>query len=121
MLIRRLIPPPTLLCHSYLSSVTYGGLGPAAAGPASRNPPRPSGRARRNAHTEANCIAKEGTPCLTCSEKAVAVAVAVAVAASYVIVPFLPLLCDVRRPRAGYGRPGVTVSSAPAKVALTSV
>ncbi|RCI14337.1 hypothetical protein L249_5978, partial [Ophiocordyceps polyrhachis-furcata BCC 54312] len=32
-----------------------------------------------------------------------------AVAASYVVVPFLPLLCDVRRPRAGYGRPGVTV------------
>ncbi|RCI15062.1 hypothetical protein L249_7119 [Ophiocordyceps polyrhachis-furcata BCC 54312] len=26
-------------------------------------------------------------------------------------------LCDVRRPRAGYGRPGVTVSSAPAKAA----
>ncbi|RCI10614.1 hypothetical protein L249_4469, partial [Ophiocordyceps polyrhachis-furcata BCC 54312] len=26
------------------SSVTYGGLGPAAAGPASRDPPRPSGR-----------------------------------------------------------------------------
>ncbi|RCI13665.1 hypothetical protein L249_5516 [Ophiocordyceps polyrhachis-furcata BCC 54312] len=25
-------------------------------------------------------------------------------------------LCNVRRPRAGYGRPGVTVSSAPAKV-----
>ncbi|RCI11882.1 hypothetical protein L249_4184 [Ophiocordyceps polyrhachis-furcata BCC 54312] len=23
-------------------------------------------------------------------------------------MPFLPLLCDVRRPRAGYGRPGVT-------------
>ncbi|RCI15013.1 hypothetical protein L249_7065 [Ophiocordyceps polyrhachis-furcata BCC 54312] len=51
MLIRRLIvflkkarlaclilkrPPPTLLCRSYLSSVTYGGLGPAAAGPASQ-------------------------------------------------------------------------------------
>ncbi|RCI13660.1 hypothetical protein L249_5647 [Ophiocordyceps polyrhachis-furcata BCC 54312] len=31
-----------------------------------------------------------------------------AVAASYVVVPFLPLLCDVRRPRAGYGRPGIT-------------
>ncbi|RCI15180.1 hypothetical protein L249_6633 [Ophiocordyceps polyrhachis-furcata BCC 54312] len=44
MLTRRLIPPPTLLCRSYLSSVTYGGLGPATAGPASRNPPRPSGR-----------------------------------------------------------------------------
>ncbi|RCI09018.1 hypothetical protein L249_5098 [Ophiocordyceps polyrhachis-furcata BCC 54312] len=43
---------------------------------------------------------------------------AVAVAASYVVVPFLPLLCDVRRPRAGYGRPGVTVSGAPAKVGL---
>ncbi|RCI10479.1 hypothetical protein L249_4471, partial [Ophiocordyceps polyrhachis-furcata BCC 54312] len=27
-------PPPTLLCCSYLSSVTYGGLGPAIAGPA---------------------------------------------------------------------------------------
>ncbi|RCI11064.1 hypothetical protein L249_7466 [Ophiocordyceps polyrhachis-furcata BCC 54312] len=25
-------------------------------------------------------------------------------------------LCNVRRPRAGYGRPGVTVSSAPAKL-----
>ncbi|RCI12051.1 hypothetical protein L249_1050 [Ophiocordyceps polyrhachis-furcata BCC 54312] len=36
MLTRRLIPPPTLLCRSYLSSVTYGGLGPAAAGPASQ-------------------------------------------------------------------------------------
>ncbi|RCI11063.1 hypothetical protein L249_7466, partial [Ophiocordyceps polyrhachis-furcata BCC 54312] len=59
MLIRRLIvllkkaclafpvlkrPPPTLLCCSYLPSVTYGGLGPATAGPASRDPPRPSGR-----------------------------------------------------------------------------
>ncbi|RCI14335.1 hypothetical protein L249_5978 [Ophiocordyceps polyrhachis-furcata BCC 54312] len=31
-------------------------------------------------------------------------------------MPFLPLLCDVRRPRAGYGRPGVTVSGAPAKL-----
>ncbi|RCI10375.1 hypothetical protein L249_4253, partial [Ophiocordyceps polyrhachis-furcata BCC 54312] len=41
---------------------------------------------------------------------------AVAVAASYVVVPFLPLLCNVRRPRAGYGRPGVTVSGAPAKL-----
>ncbi|RCI07654.1 hypothetical protein L249_5911 [Ophiocordyceps polyrhachis-furcata BCC 54312] len=40
------------------------------------------------------------------------------VAASYVVVPFLPLLCDVRRPRAGYGRPDVTVSGAPAKLAL---
>ncbi|RCI10661.1 hypothetical protein L249_4239 [Ophiocordyceps polyrhachis-furcata BCC 54312] len=49
----------------YGPSVTYGGLGPATAGPASP--------------------------------------------ASYVVVPFLPLLCDVRRPRAGYGRPGVTV------------
>ncbi|RCI07662.1 hypothetical protein L249_5906 [Ophiocordyceps polyrhachis-furcata BCC 54312] len=38
------------------------------------------------------------------------------VAASYVVVLFLPLLCNVRRPRAGYGRPGVTVSSAPAKL-----
>ncbi|RCI07870.1 hypothetical protein L249_5896 [Ophiocordyceps polyrhachis-furcata BCC 54312] len=36
MLTRRLIPPPTLLCCSYLSSVTYGGLGPATAGPASQ-------------------------------------------------------------------------------------
>ncbi|RCI11814.1 hypothetical protein L249_7379 [Ophiocordyceps polyrhachis-furcata BCC 54312] len=25
-------------------------------------------------------------------------------------------LCDVRRPRAGYGQPGVTVSGAPAKL-----
>ncbi|RCI13514.1 hypothetical protein L249_5506, partial [Ophiocordyceps polyrhachis-furcata BCC 54312] len=25
-------------------SITYGGLGPATAGPASRDPPRPSGR-----------------------------------------------------------------------------
>ncbi|RCI10376.1 hypothetical protein L249_4253, partial [Ophiocordyceps polyrhachis-furcata BCC 54312] len=25
-------------------------------------------------------------------------------------------LCNVRRPRAGYGRPGVTVSGAPAKL-----
>ncbi|RCI14316.1 hypothetical protein L249_6043 [Ophiocordyceps polyrhachis-furcata BCC 54312] len=33
----------------------------------------------------------------------------VAVAASYVVVPFLPLLCDVRRPRAGCSRPGVTL------------
>ncbi|RCI07868.1 hypothetical protein L249_5896, partial [Ophiocordyceps polyrhachis-furcata BCC 54312] len=40
---------------------------------------------------------------------------AVAIAASYVIMLFLPLLCNVRRPRAGYGRPGVTVSGAPAK------
>ncbi|RCI10660.1 hypothetical protein L249_4239 [Ophiocordyceps polyrhachis-furcata BCC 54312] len=60
----------------YGPSVTYGGLGPATAGPASRDPPRPSGRVP---------------------------------SASYVVVPFLPLLCDVRRPRAGYGRPGVTV------------
>ncbi|RCI11815.1 hypothetical protein L249_7379 [Ophiocordyceps polyrhachis-furcata BCC 54312] len=29
-------PPPTLLCRSYLSSVTYGGLGPATASPASQ-------------------------------------------------------------------------------------
>ncbi|RCI10657.1 hypothetical protein L249_4239, partial [Ophiocordyceps polyrhachis-furcata BCC 54312] len=58
----------------YGPSVTYGGLGPATAGPAS-----PAVRRSR------------------------------AVAASYVVVPFLPLLCDVRRPRAGYGRPGVTV------------
>ncbi|RCI12641.1 hypothetical protein L249_1230 [Ophiocordyceps polyrhachis-furcata BCC 54312] len=28
----------------YGPAVTYGGLGPAAAGPASRDPPRPSGR-----------------------------------------------------------------------------
>ncbi|RCI14214.1 hypothetical protein L249_6030 [Ophiocordyceps polyrhachis-furcata BCC 54312] len=91
MLIRRLIillkkarlaylilkrPPPTLLCRSYLSSVTYGGLGPAVAGPASP--------------------------------------------ASYVVVPFLPLLCDVRRPRAGRSRPGVTVSGAPAKLLPTA-
>ncbi|RCI15211.1 hypothetical protein L249_7097, partial [Ophiocordyceps polyrhachis-furcata BCC 54312] len=47
-------------------------------------------------------------------------AVAVAVAASYVVVLFLPLLCDVRRPRAGYGRPGVTVSGAPAKLLPTA-
>ncbi|RCI12640.1 hypothetical protein L249_1230 [Ophiocordyceps polyrhachis-furcata BCC 54312] len=32
----------------------------------------------------------------------------VAVAASYVVVLFLPLRCDVRRPRAGCSRPGVT-------------
>ncbi|RCI11375.1 hypothetical protein L249_7396, partial [Ophiocordyceps polyrhachis-furcata BCC 54312] len=37
-------------------------------------------------------------------------------------VPSLPCpavtysLCDVRRPRAGYSRPGVTVSGAPAKL-----
>ncbi|RCI08510.1 hypothetical protein L249_8826, partial [Ophiocordyceps polyrhachis-furcata BCC 54312] len=43
-----------------------------------------------------------------------------AVAASYVVVPFLPLLCNVRRPRAGYGRPGVTVSGAPAKLLPTA-
>ncbi|RCI10153.1 hypothetical protein L249_8754 [Ophiocordyceps polyrhachis-furcata BCC 54312] len=30
------LPPPTLLCRSYLFSVTYGGLGPATAGPASQ-------------------------------------------------------------------------------------
>ncbi|RCI15014.1 hypothetical protein L249_7065 [Ophiocordyceps polyrhachis-furcata BCC 54312] len=41
-----------------------------------------------------------------------------AVAASYVVVPFLPLLCDVRRPRAGCSRPGVTVSGAPAKLVI---
>ncbi|RCI14719.1 hypothetical protein L249_7089, partial [Ophiocordyceps polyrhachis-furcata BCC 54312] len=29
-------------------------------------------------------------------------------------------LCDVRRPRAGYGRPGVTVSGAPAKLLPTA-
>ncbi|RCI08942.1 hypothetical protein L249_5134, partial [Ophiocordyceps polyrhachis-furcata BCC 54312] len=27
-----------------------------------------------------------------------------------------PLLCDVRRPRVGHSRPGVTVSGAPAKL-----
>ncbi|RCI11738.1 hypothetical protein L249_7616 [Ophiocordyceps polyrhachis-furcata BCC 54312] len=64
--------------------------------------------ARKDAYTEANYIAKEGTPCLTCSKEA-AVRRSRAVAASYVIMPFLPLLCNVRRPRAGYGRPGVTV------------
>ncbi|RCI15795.1 hypothetical protein L249_2569, partial [Ophiocordyceps polyrhachis-furcata BCC 54312] len=58
----------------------------------------------KNAHTEADCIAEEGTPCLT------------SVAASYVVVLFLPLLCDVRRPRVGCSRPGVTVSGAPAKL-----
>ncbi|RCI14718.1 hypothetical protein L249_7088 [Ophiocordyceps polyrhachis-furcata BCC 54312] len=36
-------------------------------------------------------------------------AVTYSLSASYVVMPFLPLLCDVRRPRAGYGRPGVTV------------
>ncbi|RCI09371.1 hypothetical protein L249_3654, partial [Ophiocordyceps polyrhachis-furcata BCC 54312] len=65
------------------------------------------------AYTEADCIAKEGTPCLTYSKEAVAVAVAVA--ASYVVVPFLPLLCDVRRPRAGCSRPA-SLSGAPAKL-----
>ncbi|RCI11739.1 hypothetical protein L249_7616, partial [Ophiocordyceps polyrhachis-furcata BCC 54312] len=62
---------------------------------------------------------EEGTPCLTYSKKA-AVRRSRAVAASYVVVPFLPLLCDVRRPRAGYGRPGVTVSGAPAKLLPTA-
>ncbi|RCI10659.1 hypothetical protein L249_4239 [Ophiocordyceps polyrhachis-furcata BCC 54312] len=65
----------------YGPSVTYGGLGPATAGPASRSltyptflpsygPYGPYGRSRS--------------------------------AVTY-------SLCDVRRPRAGYGRPGVTV------------
>ncbi|RCI16784.1 hypothetical protein L249_2545 [Ophiocordyceps polyrhachis-furcata BCC 54312] len=40
--------------------------------------------------------------------------------ASYVVMPFLPLLCDVRRPRAGCSRPGVTVSGAPAKLLPTA-
>ncbi|RCI16783.1 hypothetical protein L249_2545 [Ophiocordyceps polyrhachis-furcata BCC 54312] len=51
---------------------------------------------------ETDCIFEEGTPCLS--------------SASYVVMPFLPLLCDVRRPRAGCSRPGVTVSGAPAKL-----
>ncbi|RCI11790.1 hypothetical protein L249_7421, partial [Ophiocordyceps polyrhachis-furcata BCC 54312] len=67
-------------------------------------------------------IQKEGTPFLSCSKEGSLTyptflpSRAVAVAASYVVVPFLPLLCNVRRPRAGYGRPDVTVSGAPAKV-----
>ncbi|RCI10104.1 hypothetical protein L249_8452, partial [Ophiocordyceps polyrhachis-furcata BCC 54312] len=69
----------------------------------------------KDAHTEADCIAEEGTPCLTS-----AVRRSRAVAASYVVVPFLPLLCDVRRPRAGCSRPGVTVSGAPAKLLPTA-
>ncbi|RCI14008.1 hypothetical protein L249_8132, partial [Ophiocordyceps polyrhachis-furcata BCC 54312] len=71
------------------------------------------------AYIEANYIAKEGTPCLSSAVRR-SRAVAVAVAASYVVMPFLPLLCDVRRPRAGYGRPGVTVSGAPAKLLPTA-
>ncbi|RCI11737.1 hypothetical protein L249_7616, partial [Ophiocordyceps polyrhachis-furcata BCC 54312] len=78
-------------------SVTYGGLGPATAGPASQCLVLPP-----------NYSPQQGTPCLTCSKEA-AVRRSRAVAASYVIMPFLPLLCNVRRPRAGYGRPGVTV------------
>ncbi|RCI11396.1 hypothetical protein L249_7464, partial [Ophiocordyceps polyrhachis-furcata BCC 54312] len=75
-----------------------------------------------------------GTPCLSYSEEGgigplyienstastdlPAVRRSRAVAASYVVVPFLPLLCDVRRPRAGCSRHGVTVSGAPAKITL---
>ncbi|RCI11395.1 hypothetical protein L249_7464, partial [Ophiocordyceps polyrhachis-furcata BCC 54312] len=77
------------------------------------------------AYTEADCIAKEGTPCLLPDLPYVPSFVRPvrpvrprAVAASYVVVPFLPLLCDVRRPRAGCSRHGVTVSGAPAKITL---
>ncbi|RCI14236.1 hypothetical protein L249_5996, partial [Ophiocordyceps polyrhachis-furcata BCC 54312] len=85
--------------------------------------------ARRNAYTEANCIAEEGTPCLTCSEEGSLTYPTFLPSygpygpyspASYVVVPFLPLLCDVRRPRAGCSRPGVTVSGAPAKLLPTA-
>ncbi|RCI12881.1 hypothetical protein L249_1087 [Ophiocordyceps polyrhachis-furcata BCC 54312] len=78
-------------------SVTYGGLGPAAAGPASQ------------------CLALPPNYSLQ-----PAVRRSRAVAASYVVVPFLPLLCNVRRPRAGCCRPGVTVSGAPAKIPFFS-
>ncbi|RCI12606.1 hypothetical protein L249_1020 [Ophiocordyceps polyrhachis-furcata BCC 54312] len=49
MLTRRLIPCP---------AVTYGGLGPAAAGPASQCLALPP-----------NYSPQQGTPCLTCSEE----------------------------------------------------
>ncbi|RCI16782.1 hypothetical protein L249_2545 [Ophiocordyceps polyrhachis-furcata BCC 54312] len=84
---------------------------------------------------ETDCIFEEGTPCLppflgsltyptffflrtarTARTAVAAVRRSRAVAASYVVMPFLPLLCDVRRPRAGCSRPGVTVSGAPAKL-----
>ncbi|RCI15256.1 hypothetical protein L249_6697, partial [Ophiocordyceps polyrhachis-furcata BCC 54312] len=67
----------------------------------------------RNAHTEANCIAEEGTPCLTCSLTYPTFLPSYGPygpygPASYVVVLFLPLLCNVRRPRVGCSRPGVT-------------
>ncbi|RCI09370.1 hypothetical protein L249_3654, partial [Ophiocordyceps polyrhachis-furcata BCC 54312] len=70
------------------------------------------------AYTEADCIAKEGTPCLTYSKEG-----------SLTYPTFLPSygpygpyspaitysLCDVRRPRAGCSRPA-SLSGAPAKL-----
>ncbi|RCI10674.1 hypothetical protein L249_5233, partial [Ophiocordyceps polyrhachis-furcata BCC 54312] len=67
------------------------------------------------AHTEADCIAKEGTPCLTCS-----LTYPTFLPSYGPYGPYSPAvtysLCDVRRPRAGCSRPGVTVSGAPAKL-----
>ncbi|RCI14656.1 hypothetical protein L249_6955 [Ophiocordyceps polyrhachis-furcata BCC 54312] len=95
MLIRRLIIllKKARLAYPVLKrpcpSVTYGGLGPAVAGPASQ------------------CLA---LPPNYSPQPA-----------SYVVVPFLPLLCNVRRPRAGRSRPGVTVFSAPAKLGFARI
>ncbi|RCI11791.1 hypothetical protein L249_7421, partial [Ophiocordyceps polyrhachis-furcata BCC 54312] len=60
--------------------------------------------ARQNAHTEANLIVllkKARLSCLVLKKPCPAITYR---------------LCNVRRPRAGYGRPDVTVSGAPAKV-----